>query len=130
MHPTIDEQLQGALRLLDVLDSMSGVSPDAREVLTNIGRVLRQAHKAAVSSAAFYREDNQELVELLTRLVPSSQDVAQIPWDPADSAATEVQRNTDLRGELCRVLGALKTDAPERAEVGRYLLRRVAHDPT
>lgn len=130
MHPTIDEQLGGALRLLDVLDSMNGISPEAREVLTNIGRVLRQAHRATVSSAAFYREDNQELVELLARLAPTSGPLAHTPRETGNSAAAEAQRNTVLRGDLCLALATLPADTPERAEIGRYLLRRVEQDPT
>lgn len=130
MHPTIDEQLRGALRLLDGLDSTNAVSAEAREVLGNVGRLVRQARRSAAAAATFYQEDSQQMVELLASIDPSSGIAAPTPRNPGETPSAESQRNTDLRADLCRILDGMAADAPIRNDIGRYLLRRVGQDPT
>ena len=129
MHPTIDEQLRGAMRLVGVLES-GELSAEAREVLANIGRLVRQAREATLSAGEFYRQDNLKILELLDRLNPSPRDTSGIPWEVDGETGSDATRNTSLRAELCREIELLVLDTPQHADIGRYLLLRVEQDPT
>jgi len=127
MHPTIDEQLLGVLRLLKTIDGIDHVPDEAREVLANVRRLISHAQRANVAAQAFYDADNQTLTDLLAQLGPESNRAASMV-----SAREPAQRNTDLRAVLSDTIQNLPCTAAgdrQRGEIGRYLLRRVEQDP-
>jgi hypothetical protein len=140
MRPTIDEQLDGAQRLLGVVAGDEQLSPDSREVLGNAARLLRRVHGSWASVLPFLVEDNAELASLLgglTGLVPTlAPDVAAAlgtaPRHELDVAAA-TERNTALRALLARAVRELPR-TPDglaaRTRIGHYLRTRVEIDPT
>ena len=121
MRPTIDEQLLGAQRLLDLVEGSGDLSPGSAELLRNAQRLIRRVTTSWSTTVPFLVEDNATLTALL-RLDP-------VTTDPALAAA----RNTELRGALARLIRELPGDAEgraRRAEIGHYLRQRVAADPT
>lgn len=135
MHPTVDEQLTGALRLLDVLETGDDLGPAGREVLTNVRRLLGKVQRSWAAQLPFHTADNEALVDLLTRTAPLV-DPALAPPGPAApplDAVAVATRNAELRGLLSRVVLGLPR-SPEgdaaRAEIGDHLRSRVDSDPT
>lgn len=119
MRPTIDEQLSGARRLLDLVESSGDLSPGSAELLRNAKRLIKRVSTSWSTTLPFLVEDNAQLTALL-RLEPTT------TTDPA-------ARNEELRGALARLVRELPADAEgraRRAEIGQYLRRRVAADPT
>lgn len=142
MHPTIDEQLNGALRLLDVLETESELSTASRELLTNVRRLLGKVQRSWAVQLPFHTADNRALAELLARTAPLVgpalvADVeAAAPGGDGElqlDAAAVATRNTELRALLSRVITGLPR-SPEgdaaRAEIGDHLRHRVDTDPT
>jgi len=119
VRPTIDEQLSGAQRLLDLVESSGDLSPGSAELLRNAQRLIKRVTTSWSTTLPFLVEDNARLAVLLHK------DPAADP-DPA-------ARNEELRGALARLIRELPRDADgraRRAEIGHYLRRRVAADPT
>lgn len=119
MRPTIDEQLSGAQRLLDLVASSGDLTPGSAELLRNAQRLIERVSTSWSTALPFLVEDNARLAALL----------GVDPPDATDPAA----HNAELRGALARLVRELPGDAEgraRRAEVGRYLKRRVAADPT
>ena len=52
MHPTLQEQLAGATRLLDIAMTESGTPAPVIELLTNAKRLLKQAERASATLPA------------------------------------------------------------------------------
>lgn len=124
MRPTIDEQLAGAGRLLDLVESAGDLPAGSAELLRNAQRLIRRVATSWSTTLPFLVEDNARLTALLHH-------------EPTDDAATDptlaAERNDELRGSLARLIRELPGDAEgraRRAEIGRYLRRRVAADPT
>ncbi len=143
MHPTIDEQLHGAQRLLDLVEADSELSVASRESLTNVRRLLEQVGRSWSRLLAFRSEDNASLVALLARTAPlvgpelrdavdGALRTAPLSGSDLDVAVVSA-RNDELRGMLARVIAELPT-TPEghaaRAEIAVYLRRRVDADPS
>ncbi|SDP13565.1 hypothetical protein SAMN05660199_03249 [Klenkia soli] len=135
MHPTVDEQLTGALRLLDVLETEDELSTGGQEVLTNVRRLLGKVQRSWAAQLPFHTTDNAELTTLLNRTAPLV-DPGLVPEDdatpPLDAVAVAT-RNAELRALLSRVVTGLPR-TPEgdaaRAEIGDHLRHRVDTDPT
>lgn len=126
MRPTIDEQLAGVRRLLSLAEADDGISPATHELLRNAQRLVERVSSSWAGAWAFLVEDNAHLAELLGQ--PPMTDTATTA-DIAHAAA----RNEELRGSLAQLIAQLPGDPEGRArrsEIGRYLLRRVAVDPT
>jgi hypothetical protein len=138
MRPTIDEQLAGARRLLDLVADDPGLSAGSAELLRNAGRLLYRVGTSWASTLPFLVEDNATLSDLLTRLTPLVPALAaDLPVDPADlpdlDVAAAAERNTELRALLARAIRELPgtpAGIDARAEIGGYLTRRVETDPT
>ena len=147
MHPTVDEQLAGARRLIDLVAADPGLPPASAELLRNADRLLRRVGTSWASTLPFLTEDNATLTELLTRLAPLLPAADSTATDPADTTApwtdpaarpdldvaVVAARNTELRALLARAVRELPrtpAGAAARAEIGDYLARRVESDPT
>jgi hypothetical protein len=141
MRPTVDEQLDGVRRLLDLIDSEDELSPAARELLRNAARLVKQVRGAWASTLPFLVEDNARLTALLAGLpgvVPGvSVDIA--PVVGAEQARPEIdvtvatRRNEELRSLLARAIQELPRTSgglAARTEIGTYLRWRVEADPT
>lgn len=133
MHPTIDEQLGGAQRLLDQVAEDPGLSAGSREQLVNVRRLLTQATRSWAVLPEFLRADNQELGDLLESLAPL------LPERPPVAAGEPVgvrdlaERNVLLRGALSDAIAFLPADPTgdaARRRIGEHLRRRVAADPS
>lgn len=141
MRPTVEEQLDGVRRLLDLIDSDPGLSAGSRELLRNAARVVRHVRGAWASTLPFLVEDNARLTELLTGLcgvVPAmSADIDTVIG--AGAAVPEVDvsavsgHNAELRSLLARAIRELPRAGDgldARIEIGNYLRWRVEADPT
>jgi hypothetical protein len=146
MRPTIDEQLAGARRLLDLVAADPGLSPASAELLRNADRLLRRVGTSWATTLPFLVEDNATLTDLLARLAPllpapaaTATPAATTAPDPVAVARPDLDvavvaaRNTELRALLARAVRELPrtpAGATARAEIGDYLTRRVESDPT
>ena len=135
MHPTIDEQLGGALRLLDVLETEDELSTASQEVLANVRRLLGKVQRSWSAQLPFHTADNAALTDLLGRTAPLV-DPALVPTvtavEPLDAVAVAT-RNSELRALLSRVVTGLPHSPAgdaARAEIGDHLRHRVDTDPT
>lgn len=142
MHPTIDEQLHGAQRLLDAVEAESELSTASQESLTNVRRLLKQVARSGAVLLPFHTADNATLGELLVRTGPL---VGQALAAEVDAAVHMTRagsglhvgavstRNAELRALLTRVVVALPR-SPDgdtaRTEIRDYLRRRVDADPS
>ena len=140
MHPTIDDQLAGALRLLGVVAADDELPDRSRETLANVQRLLKQVTRSWSLLPEFYARDNAELTVLLGRLQPRLSPslagaVERRLADPSPAGtgvAAAGARNAELRALLSSAMGELPVGSDDptlRAEVGGYLRRRVAADP-
>ena len=124
MRPTIDEQLAGVQRLLGLVEADGGIPPESVELLHNAQRLVKRVAASWSTSLPFLLDDNAQLSALLRE--PAA---AAAPTDVAVAAA----RNDELRGSLSHLIRNLPCSVEgraRRAEIGRYLSRRVAADPT
>lgn len=125
MRPTIDEQLAGAQRLLDLVESTGDLPAESAELLRNAQRLIRRVATSWSTTLPFLIEDNARLTALLHQERGGDAAIT----DPMLAAA----RNNELRGSLARLIRELPGDAEghaRRVEIGQYLSRRVAADPT
>lgn len=140
MRPTINDQVSGALRLLDELGSGAELSPASLDSLDNVRRLLKQVGRSWAALPGFYSADNGELMSLLERARPvvSAGLTGRIGATAAGDGAVgtdivaSARVNAELRGLLSDVLRELPADADGRAlrrQIGDYLRRRVAADP-
>jgi hypothetical protein len=136
MRPTINEQLDGAQRLLRIVEEDEGLSPASREVLGNAARLLKRVHGSWASVLPFLVEDNAELAALLdglAALVPGlSRDVDAPPGRDFDVVAA-AERNAALRALLARAIRELPRSPnglAARRRIADYLRTRVEIDPT
>lgn len=130
MHPTIDEQLDGARRLIDVAETESELSPSAMEALTNARRLLAQVRRSWAVLLPFYLADNARLSALLAR---AGRPVADGEVLGPDDVVAQADRNAVLRSTLAEVIAGLP-DTPAddglQAEITAYLIARVDADPS
>ena len=141
MHPTIDEQLHGALRLLDVLEADNELPTGAQESLINVRRLLGKVARSWSLQLPFHTTDNATIGELLLRTGPlvgpalaAEMDVAvrSVPAGSPLDAPAVATRNAGLRALLSRVIAELpRSPAGDaaRTEIGGYLRHRVDTDP-
>lgn len=138
MRPTIDEQLDGAQRLLAIVEGDEELSPASREVLGNAARLLKRVRGSWASVLPFLVEDNAQLDSLLGGLAgPGPARAPEVETARGATAELDVaaaaDRNTALRAQLARTIRELPP-TPDglaaRARIGHYLRTRVANDPT
>lgn len=142
MHPTIEEQLHGALRLLDAVAAESDLPTATQELLTNVRRLLGKVDRSWAAQLPFHTADNATLGELLKRtgsLVGpglAAEVNAVVRSGPVGSpldAPAVATHNAGLRTLLSRVITGLPR-SPEadaaRTEICGYLRHRVDVDPT
>jgi hypothetical protein len=115
MRPTIDDQLGGADRLLDLVAADPGLGDGSRELLVNARRLLRTVRRSWDRVVPFAEADNARMTELLGEAAPP--DVGKGP----------LERQEELRAALAAAIPDLDDGA--RAEIGRYLRERVEEDP-
>lgn len=140
MHPTIDEQLAGARRLLDQATQDPAIPAGPLELFANVRRLLEQVARSWSSLPAFHRSDNDEITALLASLhgvlsTTTRQRLENLVGEPSDGCDAEAaaKRNVNLRALLTQVIQDLpKMDdaGSARAEIARYLRRRVESDPS
>lgn len=118
MRPTIDEQLDGATRLLRLAEAEPEITPAVAELVRNARRLVERVGGSWSSALPFLREDNARMAALLEQSEPGSADL------PAAAA-----RNEELRASLTRRIHELP-DGPDRAAIGAHLRARIASDPT
>jgi hypothetical protein len=129
MRPTVDEQLDGVLRLLDAVVRDEDLSARGRDRLRDAERLVRRVRGTWSTALPFLVADNTALEGLLREL---GADLAAAPEHGADVAAVAV-RNEQLRERLSatiRVLPRPPHGDDARARIGAYLQHRVAADPT
>jgi hypothetical protein len=137
VHPTIQEQLAGATRLLDAAIVEPGSPVAVIELVTNARRLVRQAERAWATLPVFHATDNAALVRLLADLevdLPPGWSTAHVPLD-LDQPAGPLElgeRNAYLRSLLTDAIGQLsragRTD--ELRQVHHYLHDRALSDPS
>lgn len=134
MRPTVDEQLAGVQRLLGLAEADPALSSETLELLGNAQRLVTRVAGSWATTLPFLVEDNARLAELLGHDVATPDRTV----DPTGGGATTdvtaaTARNEALRGSLAQLIQDLPGDPAgreRRAEIRRYLLRRVAADPT
>lgn len=129
MRPTVDEQLDGVLRLLDAVAREEQLSAGGRDRLRDVERLVHRVRGSWSTTLPFLVEDNAALDVLLRGL---GSDVPPAP-EPGTDVAAVATRNEQLREQLSTAIRALPPppegdDARER--IGAYLRRRVDTDPT
>ena len=140
MRPTIDDQLDGALRLLDTIVSDDELSEASLECVANIRRLLKHVGRSWAALPGFYAQDNDDLIELLTRAGGLLPDPLGKKIGAASGlgnpAATDVVGSAVRNTELRHLLSAALQDLPDgsdgaalRSQIGDYLRRRVEIDP-
>lgn len=140
MRPTIDDQVEGARRLLTGLVDGDEVSVATRECLVNVRRLLDQIGRSWASLPGFYDEDSATLAALLDRTRAALPDTAAeriaaaltVPAPPATDVVAASAHNAELRALLSVALHKLPDDSTgtaARSEIGDYLRHRVASDP-
>jgi hypothetical protein len=122
MRPTIDEQLDGAARLLRLAEEDPEATPAVAELVRNARRLVERVGTSWSTALPFLRADNAQTAELLGVNEPGTEDAT------ADLAAMAA-RNEELRAELTRRIRQLPA-GPDRAAIGEHLRARVAADPT
>jgi hypothetical protein len=126
MRPTIQEQLSGVDRLLDLADESNSLPAETSELLSNARRLIKRVATSWDTALPFLLDDNARLTELLNAAVGVE---APVSTDFTAVAA----RNEELRGSLAQLISTIPRN-PEcrqrRAEIGHYLQWRVASDPT
>lgn len=131
MRPTVDEQLDGVLRLLDAVAHAEDLPTGARDRLDDAQRLVRRVRGSWSSALPFLITDNAALEGLLHEL-GADLVLPPAPGDRADIAAAALH-NEQLRGRLSATIRALPR-APHgddaRELIAAYLKQRVAADPT
>jgi len=131
MHPTIDEQLAGAERLLTVIESDSALSASSAEAVANVRRLLKQIGRSWPELLPFYLADNDRLLDLLAS-APHAVPGAAAPTG-AVSVAAAAARNAELRQALSDAIHQLSDDAASdsfRSAALAYLVARTDTDPS
>jgi hypothetical protein len=142
VHPTIDEQLAGAHRLLDLAADDPGMPVGSAELLINVRRLLTQVRRSWSALPKFHKADNERLIALLT----STSDALTGPAverinvaladlrSPAGDPAEEAQRNAHLRDLLTQVIRELSHSdeghTAARDSIAQYLRDRLVADPS
>lgn len=129
MRPTVDEQLDGAMRLLDAVAREETLSASGQDRLRDAGRLLRRVRSSWSTTLLFLLGDNAALHQLLGEL---GADLAPEP-DPGVDVAQAAAANDRLRQHLSAAIQALPAPPDgqdQRDRIGRYLQRRVDTDPT
>lgn len=122
MRPTIDEQLDGASRLLRLAEEDPGISPAIAELVRNARRLVERVGTSWSAALPFLQADNAQAAALL------GLDASETA-DSGRELAAAAARNEELRAALTDRIRELPA-GPDRAAIGAYLRARVAADPT
>ena len=144
MHPTVDEQLRGVRRLLQIVAADDGLSPAATEALADASRILRRLQSSWAQVPAFLASDNRATAAVLTEIAPllpaelaadavaMASGCAEPHLADLDLAAVH-ERNKALRALLAQAVTALPHDdagARARRVIAAHLCQRLARDPS
>lgn len=141
MRPTIDDQLDGALRLLDTLATDDELSASSVECVVNVRRLVKNVARSWAALPAFYAQDNDDLIAVLGSasvflpIAMAEQVCAAVSLGnpPVTDVRNSAVRNSELRSLLSAVIHALPVGGDGdacRAQIGGYLRRRAEIDPT
>ena len=140
MRPTVDEQLAGARRLVELVAAEAALPEASVARLTEAARLLRRVEASWASVLPFLAADNAATAELLAELS------SQLPEEFRPSIGAELAartpeperceldvaaasaRNRRLRALLADAVPRLGPDG--RRRVARHLRRRLELDPT
>ncbi|WP_020500910.1 hypothetical protein [Sciscionella marina] len=128
MRPTIDEQLDGAIRLLRLAEDIPETTPAVTELVRNARRLVERTAGSWSMALPFLQADNARTAALLGYHDPDSGDLEEATPGTADLAAA-VAHNEKLRAALTHRIRGLP-DGPDRATIGTHLRARVDADPT
>ena len=139
MHPTIDEQLAGARRLLEEVAAEPGLPDAGLARLANVDRLLRRVAGTWATVLDFLVSDSDATARLLTDLAPrlpaslavavhAELALASRPDIEATAVDAANARNQRLRALLADAVPLLGDE--DRRAVGRHLRNRLEHDPT
>lgn len=140
MRPTIDDQLAGAVRLIEDVTADPGLPAASRELLTNARRLVRRAQRASSGTPDFLADDAGRMQALLTDLAPhvpaldteiraaAGRDVPAVP--DLDALAAQHEQLRDLLARAVRALPDDERGRAARARVAGALRERVERDPT
>jgi hypothetical protein len=132
VHPTVDAQLRGVGRLLQVVAANADLSPESTEALAEATRMLRRLEASWPRLLPFLDWDNRAtaaVLEQVAPLLPAGSAAASRP-DPAITLPHE--RNQALRGLLADAIVALPegdAGAGARAAIAAHLRERVDRNP-
>ncbi len=76
MHPTPDEQLRAAHRLIEQVTADPALSAESKELLDDASRLLRRLERSWPHRLPFLAADNRLAADLLTALTPLLPDLA------------------------------------------------------
>lgn len=151
MHPTVDEQLRGVRRLLELAAADPGLRAGSASLLADAGRQLRRLEGTWAEVLPFLVADNRATAAVLADVAPLldadlAEEVAGAVARTGTAALTEAERdgldvaaaaarNDELRGLLSRAIAALpEGDDPAGrragAAIAAHLRRRLDADPT
>lgn len=107
MHPTIDQQLAGARRLLAKVVDDPDLPSDSLALLANADRLISQVARVWATQPDLYRADNAAMTELLRSLndadamsEPDTTDKPGIPTDPRGAAEENALLRSDLSARI------------------------------
>lgn len=141
MHPTTDEQLAGARRLIDLVRTTETLSPASQGRLDDAARILRRVEATWSALLPFLSADNEATAELLGELTDRlPEELAATAEHELAAALAEADgdahlvfdvvhaRNQRLRALLDAAIPHL--DQAGRRRVADHLRRRIDLDPT
>jgi hypothetical protein len=138
MRPTIEEQLGGTCRILEVMIAPEVAGTPAGDVLRGLVKNLRMLQANWGTVLPFLHWDNESTASLLARAASSVSDAlaqritttvdAQPAPDPADVSAAQA-RNDELRALLTDVVRVISTGSDAHAEIIAHLAARSARYP-
>ena len=144
MHPTVDEQLRGIRRLLQIVVADEPLSPSSTEVLADATRMLRRLEASWGHVLAFLVADNQAMVGLLSDVAPLlgadlGTDIAATlaahraaPGQRDLDVGVAHERNMALRALLARAVTTLPDDdtgRSARVAITAHLRQRLDRHP-
>jgi hypothetical protein len=133
VRPTVEEQLRGVGRLLQVVAADADLSPESTEALAEASRMLRRLEVSWPHMVPFLDSDNRAtaaVLEQVAPLLPAELAAAASRPDAAISPAHE--RNQVLRALLAQAIVALpggEAGAQARTAIGAHLRERVDRNP-
>jgi hypothetical protein len=133
VHPTVDEQLRGVGRLLQIVAADADLSPESTEALAEASRILRRLEASWPHMAPFLESDNRATAAILGHLAPllPARLAAAASRPDADTTPAH-ERNNVLRALLAEAIVALpsgQAGTRARADIAAHLRERIDRNP-